>query len=51
MFKKYFKTPFSSLVRKRNYTINNINITGLAVGIAVFTMILIIQFHTSFDAY
>ena len=50
MFKNHFKTAFRSLIRNRNYTI--INIAGLAVGIAVCMMIfIIIQFHTSFDAF
>ncbi len=50
MFKNYFKTAFRSLTRNRNYT--NINIAGLAVGIAVCMMIfIIIQFQTSFDDF
>jgi len=50
MFKNYFKTAFRNLIRNRNYTI--INITGLAVGIAVCMMIfIIIQFQTSFDNF
>jgi ABC-type antimicrobial peptide transport system permease subunit len=50
MFKNHFKTAFRSLTRNRNYTI--INIAGLAVGIAVCTMIFsIIQFQTSFDNF
>jgi hypothetical protein len=50
MFKNYFKTAFRSLNRNRNYTI--INIAGLAVGIAICMMIfIIIQFHSSFDAF
>jgi putative ABC transport system permease protein len=50
MFKNYFKTAFRSLTRNRNYTI--INISGLAVGIAVCMMIfIIIQFQTSFDNF
>jgi putative ABC transport system permease protein len=50
MFKNYFKVAFRSLTRNRNYTI--INITGLAVGIAVCMMIfIIIQFQTSFDNF
>src|SRR5436190_12148 len=48
MLKNYFKTAFRSLIRNRNYTI--INMSGMAVGIAVCMMIfIIIQFHTSFD--
>jgi hypothetical protein len=50
MFKNYFKTACRSLARNRNYTI--INISGLAVGIAVFLIIfMIIQFQTSFDNF
>ena len=48
MLKNYFKIAFRSLIRNRNYTI--INMSGMAVGIAVCMMIfIIIQFHTSFD--
>jgi putative ABC transport system permease protein len=50
MIKNYVKTAFRSLNRTRNYTM--INIAGLAVGIAVCTMIfIIIQFQTSFDTF
>ncbi|MCO5234956.1 MAG: ABC transporter permease [Chitinophagaceae bacterium] len=50
MLKNYFKTAFRSLIRKRNYTI--INVTGLAVGIAVCMIIfMIIQYQTSFDTF
>ncbi|WP_205510769.1 ABC transporter permease [Longitalea arenae] len=50
MLKNYFKTAFRNLIRNRNYTI--INISGLAVGIAVCMMIfIIIQFETSFDGF
>src|SRR5688572_9088974 len=50
MLKNYFKTAFRSLLRNRNYTI--INISGMAVGIAVCMMIfIIIQFQTSFDNF
>ncbi len=50
MFKNYLKTAIRSLIRNRIYTI--INITGLAVGIAVCMMIfIIIQFQTSFDNF
>jgi putative ABC transport system permease protein len=50
MFKNYFKTAFRSLSRNRDYTF--INIIGLAVGIAVCTMIfIIIQYQTSFDNF
>ena len=50
MFKNYFKTAFRNLVRNKNYTI--INVSGLAIGIAVCMMIfIIIQFHNSFDDF
>ena len=50
MFKNYFKSAIRSLIRNRNYTI--INITGLAVGIAVCMIIfIVIQFQTSFDNF
>jgi putative ABC transport system permease protein len=50
MFKNYFKTAFRNLARNKNYTI--INISGLAIGIAVCIMIfIIIQFHSSFDNF
>ena len=50
MFKNYFKTAFRNLTRNKNYTI--INISGLAIGIAVCMMIfIIIQFHSSFDNF
>jgi ABC-type antimicrobial peptide transport system permease subunit len=50
MIKNYFKTALRSLLRNRNYTI--INIAGLAVGIAVCTLIfVIIQFHSSFENF
>lgn len=50
MFKNYFKTAFRSLTRNKSYTI--INITGLALGIAVCMMIfMIIQYHASFDDF
>src|SRR5688572_14922830 len=50
MFKNYFKTAFRSLIRNRNYAV--INIAGLAVGVAVCTVIfIIIQFHSGFDSF
>src|SRR5215469_1996836 len=50
MIKNYFKTALRSLTRNKNYTV--INIAGLAMGIAVCTMIfIIIQFQTSFDNF
>ena len=50
MFKNYFKTAFRSLIRNRVYTL--INISGLAIGVAVCMMIfIIIQFQTSFDSF
>jgi ABC-type antimicrobial peptide transport system permease subunit/AraC-like DNA-binding protein len=50
MFKNYFKIAWRNLVRNKSYTA--INITGLAVGIAVCMVIfIIIQFQTSFDNF
>ena len=50
MIKNYFKTAFRNLWRNKNFTI--INISGLAVGIAVCLCIfLIIQFELSFDNF
>jgi predicted permease len=50
MFKNYLKTAFRNLIRNKNYTI--INISGLAIGIAVCMMIfIIIQFHSGFDNF
>jgi len=50
MFKNYFKIARRNLVRNKSYA--TINITGLAVGIAVCMVIfIIIQFQTSFDSF
>jgi len=50
MFSNYFKTASRNLLRNRILTI--INIAGLAVGIAVCTIIfIIIRFQTSFDTF
>lgn len=50
MFKNYLKIAWRNLVRNKSYTA--INITGLAVGIAVCMVIfIIIQFQTSFDTF
>ncbi len=50
MLKNYFKTAFRNLWRNKNFTI--INISGLAVGMAVCLCIfLIIQFELSFDKF
>ena len=50
MFKNYFKTASRNLTRNKNFTI--INISGLAIGIAVCMIIfIIIQFHSSFDNF
>src|SRR6266478_3736045 len=50
MIKNYLKTAFRSLWRNKNFTI--VNITGLAVGIAVcLAIFLIIQFELSFDNF
>ncbi|HJP64080.1 MAG TPA: ABC transporter permease [Mucilaginibacter sp.] len=50
MFKNYFKIARRNLMRNKGYAA--INITGLAVGIAVCMVIfIIIQFQTSFDTF
>ena len=50
MFRNYFKTAFRNLRRNKIFTF--INITGLAVGIAVcLAIFLIIQFELSFDNF
>jgi len=50
MFKNYFKIARRNLARNKSYTA--INVTGLAVGIAVCMVIfIIIQFQTSFDNF
>jgi ABC-type antimicrobial peptide transport system permease subunit/AraC-like DNA-binding protein len=50
MFKNYFKIARRNLMRNKSYAA--INITGLAVGIAVCMVIfIIIQFQTSFDTF
>ncbi|WP_413670685.1 ABC transporter permease [Mucilaginibacter sp. Mucisp86] len=50
MFKNYFKIAWRNLTRNKSYAA--INVTGLAVGIAVCMVIfIIIQFQTSFDNF
>ncbi|MBL4678891.1 MAG: ABC transporter permease [Mucilaginibacter sp.] len=50
MFRNYFKIAWRNLKRNKGYAA--INITGLAVGIAVCMMIfIIIQYQTSFDNF
>ncbi|HEY4326627.1 MAG TPA: ABC transporter permease [Mucilaginibacter sp.] len=50
MFKNYFKIARRNLVRNKSYAA--INVTGLAVGIAVCMVIfIIIQFQNSFDNF
>ena len=50
MFKNYFKIAWRNLVRNRSYSA--INVTGLAVGIAVCMVIfIIIQYQISFDNF
>jgi putative ABC transport system permease protein len=50
MFKNYFKIAWRNLTRNKSYTA--INVTGLAVGIAVCMVIfIIIQFQTGFDNF
>jgi len=50
MFRNYLKIARRSLLRNKSYTV--INVTGLAVGIAVCMVIfIIIQYQTSFDIF
>jgi putative ABC transport system permease protein len=50
MFKNYFKIAWRNLARNKSYA--TINVTGLAVGIAVCMVIfIIIQFQTSFESF
>ncbi|MGB5008642.1 MAG: ABC transporter permease [Ferruginibacter sp.] len=50
MIRNYFKTAIRNLWRNKNFTI--INVSGLAVGIAVCLIIfLVIQFELSFDNF
>ena len=50
MFKNYFKIAWRNLTRNKSYAA--INVTGLAVGIAVCMVIfIIIQYQTSFDNF
>ena len=50
MFQNCFKIAWRNLVRNKSYAA--INVTGLAVGIAVCMMIfIIIQYQTSFDNF
>jgi len=50
MFRNYLKIAWRNLTRNKSYAA--INITGLAVGIAVCMVIfIIIQFQTSFDTF
>jgi putative ABC transport system permease protein len=50
MFRNYLKIAWRNLVRNKSYT--SINVTGMAVGIAVCMVIfIIIQFQTSFDNF
>ncbi len=50
MIRNYLKTSFRNLIRNRNYTV--INIAGLAIGVALCTIIfIVIQFQTSFDNF
>ncbi len=50
MFKSYLKTAYRNIVRDKGYSF--INITGLAIGMAVFILIMLyVQFEISFDKY
>lgn len=50
MFRNYFKTAWRNLLKNKFYSV--INITGLAIGLAVGIMILLwVQDETSFDSF
>ncbi|MEJ7684803.1 MAG: hypothetical protein WKG06_44555 [Segetibacter sp.] len=50
MFKNYFKTAWRNLVKSKTYSI--INITGLAVGLASFIVILLyLNYELSYDKW
>ncbi|GGH66590.1 putative ABC transport system permease protein [Filimonas zeae] len=50
MFRNYFKTAWRNLLKNKFYSV--INITGLAIGLAVGIMILLwVQDETSFDTF
>ena len=50
MFLNYFKTAYRSILRNKGYAI--INIAGLALGLAIFSMAaLLAEFHFGFDKF
>ena len=50
MIRNFFKTAFRNLARNKTYAI--INISGLAIGMAVcISIFLLVQFELSFDAF
>src|SRR5687768_580155 len=50
MIRNFFKTALRNLVRNKTYAL--INISGLALGMAIcITIFLVVQFETSFDAF
>lgn len=50
MWKNYFKTAYRTLIRNKNYTL--LNISGLAVGVAVCLVIfMIVSFETHYDDF
>jgi putative ABC transport system permease protein len=50
MFSNYFKTAYRNILRNKGYSL--INITGLALGLAIFSMAaLLTEFHFSFDKF
>lgn len=50
MIRNFFKTAFRNLARNKTYAL--INISGLAIGMAVcITIFLLVQFELSFDAF
>ncbi len=50
MLINYIKTAYRNILRNKGYSI--INITGLALGLAIFSMAtLLAEFHFSFDKF
>jgi putative ABC transport system permease protein len=50
MFSNYFKTAYRNILRNKGYAV--INIAGLALGLAIFSMAaLLAEFHFGFDKF
>lgn len=50
MFSNYWKTAYRNMIRNKGYTL--INIVGLALGLAIFSMAaLLAEFHLGFDKF